>query len=143
MMSARLGKVWRIALAAILLVSLGYNALWLGSATWILELSCISHTVAVHAQAIESERAREWRRAAHLYAYLEEFGPNSELGCRSEEATTASWLLPLGALAWRWRFSDLDDDQSRIRTLDEQAFRAAYTEAARHLDWDTQASLSR
>jgi len=128
-------RAWNALLTIALLLSIGYSSMWLMSSSWILELSCINHTAVVHAEAIQSRQAGDWRRAAHLYAYLREFGPHSERGCRAQEATATSWLLPMSALAWQWRFWRLDKHQDRIQTADEAEFNNAYAAAARHLGW--------
>lgn len=118
-------------LSVALVLSLGYNAVWITSSESILELSCKSHFAEVHADAIRARDREDWARAAHLFAYLMDYHPRASKGCLSTGATETDWLLPMSAIAWDARSTAGGDASGRIKAADAALFSSEYRDAAR------------
>jgi hypothetical protein len=120
-----------VGLAALLVISLGYNAVWVTGSPAILEMRCKAHFAEVSAAAIASETRNDWTTAAHLYAYLMQFYPYADNRC-DPTADEANWKLPLGALALKLRYRETPEQTSERNQLDLAELRESYVRAVEH-----------
>ena len=115
-------------LVLLLLLSLGYNAVWISASPAILEMQCKAHLAEVNADAIANKQREDWATAAHLYAYLIRY-PQNRCTATAEEA---NWKLPLGALALKWRYHESGDQAAQTNELELKGLQRAYSEALEH-----------
>ena len=122
--------MYRVLLA----LSVSYNFLWYAASDAILEIDCVGHSAAVHADADASEQHNDWVRAAYLYGYLLDYHPRAIRGClSSDDIQRKRWLLPAGALVWKWQFSKAQSKSDAIRELDDKYYLERYNEATGHI----------
>jgi hypothetical protein len=119
----------------LLLLSLGYNAIWISASPAILEMQCKVHLAEVSADAIAHKQREDWSTAAHLFAYLIRYYPQDRCTPTAEEA---NWKLPLGALALKWRYQESAEQTAETNELELKGLRRAYAEAIEHARLSTQ-----
>jgi len=96
---SRAGRLfaWSIGLISLVL-SVGYNALWVLSAPGIVEMTCLADYAGVESSMLSSRAKGDWTRVSALLPYLYEYNPRDQGGCIDRQPVSNPWVLPLQAL---------------------------------------------